>query len=226
MDAVTTHFLSILGGKTTCIELLQRFYDADQGQVLVDGIPIQNFDYKFYHQKVHRLSPSALSLSLSSSSTGLLGQPRASAARSIHPRQHPLWAPNPKDTRRDRSRRQTSQCTHLHRSVSRRLRHRMWRTRSANGRWTETSVCHHHPSLRVKELSLTCLERIALARALIRSPNVLLLDEATSALDAEAESQVRERNVVDVRPQSSMCVCLHDRCKKRSHGRWRVGRCW
>ena len=34
------------------------------------------------------------------------------------------------------------------------------------------------------------LERIALARALIRSPNVLLLDEATSALDAEAESQV------------------------------------
>jgi ABC-type bacteriocin/lantibiotic exporter with double-glycine peptidase domain len=34
------------------------------------------------------------------------------------------------------------------------------------------------------------IERIALARALIRSPNILLLDEATSALDAEAESQV------------------------------------
>ena len=34
------------------------------------------------------------------------------------------------------------------------------------------------------------LERIALARALIRSPSILLLDEATSALDAEAESQV------------------------------------
>ena len=39
---------------------------------------------------------------------------------------------------------------------------------------------------------MLCLERIALARALIRSPNVLLLDEATSALDAEAESQVQE----------------------------------
>ncbi len=34
------------------------------------------------------------------------------------------------------------------------------------------------------------IERIALARALIRSPSVLLLDEATSALDAEAESLV------------------------------------
>lgn len=38
--------------------------------------------------------------------------------------------------------------------------------------------------------SLPSIERIALARALIRSPSVLLLDEATSALDAEAESQV------------------------------------
>lgn len=34
------------------------------------------------------------------------------------------------------------------------------------------------------------IERIAIARALSRSPNVLLLDEATSALDAHAESQV------------------------------------
>lgn len=37
-------------------------------------------------------------------------------------------------------------------------------------------------------------ERIALARALIRSPSVLLLDEATSALDAEAEAQVSRKS--------------------------------
>ena len=30
-------------------------------------------------------------------------------------------------------------------------------------------------------------QRMAIARALIRSPNILLLDEATSALDAESE---------------------------------------
>ena len=45
-------FLLILGGKTTCISLLEHFYEADEGQVLIDNIPVQNYDYKFYHQKV------------------------------------------------------------------------------------------------------------------------------------------------------------------------------
>lgn len=43
-----------------------------------------------------------------------------------------------------------------------------------------------------EEILFDYLERIALARALVRSPKILLLDEATSALDAEAESQVQE----------------------------------
>lgn len=39
-------------GKTTCIGLLEHFYEADQGEILIDGIPVQNYDYKFYHEKV------------------------------------------------------------------------------------------------------------------------------------------------------------------------------
>jgi ATP-binding cassette subfamily B (MDR/TAP) protein 1 len=35
-------------------------------------------------------------------------------------------------------------------------------------------------------------QRIAIARALIRRPNILLLDEATSALDLHSEAQVQE----------------------------------
>lgn len=41
-----------IGGKTTCIALLEHFYEPDEGQILIDDIPVENYDYKFYHEKV------------------------------------------------------------------------------------------------------------------------------------------------------------------------------
>jgi len=52
-DAIHSFVLFSIGGKTTCISLLEHFYDADDGQVLIDNIPVKNYDYKFYHEKVH-----------------------------------------------------------------------------------------------------------------------------------------------------------------------------
>ncbi|XP_055486778.1 ABC-type oligopeptide transporter ABCB9-like, partial [Leucoraja erinacea] len=40
------------GGKTTCVSLLQRFYEPQSGRILLDGRPIQEYDHKYYHSKV------------------------------------------------------------------------------------------------------------------------------------------------------------------------------
>ncbi|XP_059826583.1 ABC-type oligopeptide transporter ABCB9-like [Hypanus sabinus] len=44
------------GGKTTCVSLLQRFYQPQSGQILLDGIPIEEYEHKYYHSKVALVS--------------------------------------------------------------------------------------------------------------------------------------------------------------------------
>ena len=40
------------GGKSTCVNLLEHFYETSSGQVLLDDIPIEKYDHKFLHTKV------------------------------------------------------------------------------------------------------------------------------------------------------------------------------
>eukprot|EP00735_Rhodelphis_limneticus_P010375 TRINITY_DN3110_c0_g1::TRINITY_DN3110_c0_g1_i1::g.3523::m.3523 TRINITY_DN3110_c0_g1::TRINITY_DN3110_c0_g1_i1::g.3523 ORF type:complete len:736 (+),score=195.13,sp/Q9NP78/ABCB9_HUMAN/41.68/0.0,ABC_membrane/PF00664.18/3.5e-57,ABC_tran/PF00005.22/2.4e-29,SMC_N/PF02463.14/1.5e-08,ABC_ATPase/PF09818.4/1.8e+03,ABC_ATPase/PF09818.4/0.0006,AAA_21/PF13304.1/30,AAA_21/PF13304.1/0.37,SbcCD_C/PF13558.1/0.07,DUF258/PF03193.11/0.021,AAA_16/PF13191.1/0.048,Zeta_toxin/PF06414.7/3e+03,Zeta_toxin/PF06414.7/0.22,Z len=40
------------GGKTSTINLLERFYDPAQGDVLVDNVPVREYDPRFLHQQM------------------------------------------------------------------------------------------------------------------------------------------------------------------------------
>lgn len=40
-------------GKSSCVGLLERFYRPTRGEVLIDGIPIANYDHKFIHKMVN-----------------------------------------------------------------------------------------------------------------------------------------------------------------------------
>lgn len=40
------------GGKSTCISLLEHFYEPTSGEVLIDSIPVRNFEHKYLHSKV------------------------------------------------------------------------------------------------------------------------------------------------------------------------------
>ena len=43
-------------GKSTTFALLERFYDPQEGEVLVDGVNIKKFDLEWYHQHIALVS--------------------------------------------------------------------------------------------------------------------------------------------------------------------------
>ena len=40
------------GGKTSCVSLLKRLYEPEEGQILLDGQPLHHYNHKYFHQKV------------------------------------------------------------------------------------------------------------------------------------------------------------------------------
>jgi len=40
------------GGKSSCVSLLEHFYEPQNGQVLIDDVPISHYDHKFLHTQV------------------------------------------------------------------------------------------------------------------------------------------------------------------------------
>ncbi len=43
-------------GKSTCIQLLERFYDVSRGEILLDGINIQNINLSHYRRNISLVS--------------------------------------------------------------------------------------------------------------------------------------------------------------------------
>ncbi|XP_017296130.1 antigen peptide transporter 2 [Kryptolebias marmoratus] len=44
------------GGKTSCVSLLKRLYEPQEGQILLDGAPLHHYRRKYLHQKVALVS--------------------------------------------------------------------------------------------------------------------------------------------------------------------------
>lgn len=47
------------GGKSSCIAMLEHFYEPDSGEVLLDGVPIRDYDHHFLHTKVSNYQESS-----------------------------------------------------------------------------------------------------------------------------------------------------------------------
>lgn len=44
------------GGKTSCVSLLQRFYEPQQGQVLLDNAPLNQYQHQYLCSQVNTVT--------------------------------------------------------------------------------------------------------------------------------------------------------------------------
>ncbi|XP_023832465.1 antigen peptide transporter 2 [Salvelinus sp. IW2-2015] len=156
------------GGKSTCVSLLERFYQPQQGEILLDGLPLQSYQHHYLHRKIAMVGQEPVLFSGSVKDNIAYGLADCSLARV--------------------------------QEAARRANAHSFISQLEKGYDTDVGE-------RGGQLSGGEKQRIAIARALIREPQVLILDEVTSALDTESEHMVQE--ALASCPSQTLLVIAH-----------------
>ncbi|XP_078074017.1 antigen peptide transporter 2-like [Mustelus asterias] len=141
------------GGKTTCVALLERFYQPQSGEILLDGKPIEEYEHKYYHNKLGLVGQEPVLFALSIQENICYGLPKCPMSSVI--------------------------------AAAQRANAHVFIKRLEHGYDTDVGEAGG-------QLSAGEKQRIAIARALIRQPQILVLDEATSSLDVESEHTIQQ----------------------------------
>ena len=141
------------GGKTTIVDLLLRLFDADKGELKVDGVDLREYELATWLDRLGFVSQDTFIFhdtvknNITFGSDGYSGEEIIQAARSASAHDFILEFPQGYDT---------------------------------------------IVGERGMKLSGGQKQRIAIARAIIKKPDILILDEATSALDNVAQTAVQK----------------------------------
>lgn len=139
-------------GKSTCIQLIQRFYDPLDGEIEIDGRDIKTLDVTWLRSKI-----------------GVVGQEPVLFDTTIYEN---ISYGNELASKEDIE--NAARAANAHNFIQ----------KLPSG--YETLVGE-----KGVQMSGGQKQRIAIARALVRNPDILLLDEATSALDTASEAKVQ-----------------------------------
>ena len=159
-------------GKSTCIQLIQRFYDIDSGELNVEDQDIQALNVPFLRWAncqsiIHSIIIYLFIWNWFRSNLGLVSQEPVLFDRTIA--ENIMYGDNAREVRMDEVV-TAAQKANIHDFIA------------SLPLGYDTRVGE-----KGTQLSGGQKQRIAIARALIRNPKVLLLDEATSALDSDSE---------------------------------------
>ena len=155
-------------GKSTILALIQRFYDVDQGEILIDGVNIKQFDLKHLRESYGVVSQEpvlfngTIEYNIKYAKENVTEQEMRDAA--IKASAIGFIEKNEFDVIGDEKEVAAKYGTGFQRKVG----------------------------PKGSQMSGGQKQRIAIARAILKNPNILILDEATSALDAENEKSVQE----------------------------------
>ena len=151
-------------GKTTLIKLLLRLYEPTRGEILLDGVPLSEYDPEEYHREVGVIFQDFVRYDMKADENIAVGQIAALA----------------EEEALARTRIEDAAGRSLAAGVIDRLPQQYG---TMLGRRFEGGV----------DLSGGQWQKVALARAYMRDAQVLILDEPTAALDARAEYEVFQR---------------------------------
>ncbi|XP_019963163.2 antigen peptide transporter 2a [Paralichthys olivaceus] len=155
-------------GKSTCVSLLERFYDPQDGEILLDNKPLKSYDHRFLHEKVAVVSQDPVLFSGSVRDNIAYGLPGCTLEEI----------------------QEAARQANAHDFIK----------LLAKGYDTEVGEGGG-------QLSKSEKQRIAIARALVRQPQVLILDEITSSLDTENQNKVQQS--LSERPNQTLLVIAH-----------------
>ncbi|MBW4418227.1 MAG: ABC transporter ATP-binding protein/permease [Myxacorys californica WJT36-NPBG1] len=156
-------------GKTTLADLIPRFYDPTQGQILIDGVDIRRFEITSLRRKLAVVSQDTFIFNTTVFNNIAYGTDNATEAEIIEA------------------------------------------ARLANALEFIQDMPEGFDTLlgdRGVRLSGGQRQRLAIARALLRKPEILILDEATSALDSVSE-QLIQKSLEDLSVGRTVIAIAH-----------------
>ena len=155
-------------GKSSLVNLIPRFYEATKGSVKIDGVAVEDYDYKALRAKIGMVPQKAVLFKGTIRENLLMGLPEEYKKKLEE-------NPDSKDE-----------------TIEKMLRDALEISQSAEFVDNKPEGMETMVSQGGKNLSGGQKQRLTIARALVRKPEILILDDSASALDYATDLKLRK----------------------------------